>query len=257
VAEVNSYAPGTPSWVDLTTSDPEGARRFYGGLFGWDFDIGSAETGHYTSCLLRGHRVAGIGGEPAPDGLPTAWTTYIATADADATAKLVADNGGTLTMEPFDVMRLGRMFVASDPAGAVFGSWQAGEHHGAQLVNEPGTLTWNELYTRDLDRAREFYGNVYGYTWQRLDTPGSRYFTFAVDGKVVGGSMEMDDTWPADLPTHWMTYFAVADTDATVARAEELGGAISVPPTDSPQGPFAVLRDPQGGAFSVIQSQPS
>jgi predicted enzyme related to lactoylglutathione lyase len=257
MAEVSSYAPGTPSWVDLGTSDPEGARRFYGGLFGWDFDIGSAETGHYTNCTLRGRRVAGIGGEPAPDGTPTAWTTYIATADIEATGKLVADNGGTLLMEPLDVMPYGRMSVASDPTGAVFGSWQAGEHPGPELVNEPGAVNWNELATRDLDRAMEFYGNVYGYDWQPMDAPGARYFTFAVDGKVVGGSIEMDDVWPAEIPSHWMVYFTVADTEATVARAEQLGGAVSVPPTDSPQGPFAVLRDPQGGVFSVIQLQPS
>jgi len=257
MAEVSSYAPGTPSWIDLATSDPEGARTFYSGLFGWEFDIGGPETGQYANCLVRGRKVAGIGGEPAPEGMPTGWTTYIATDDLDATTKLIADNGGTLMMEPMDVLQYGRMVVATDPTGAVFGSWEAASHLGAELVNEPGTLTWNELTTRDLDRAMEFYGGVYGYSWQSMDAPGARYFTFSVGDKVVGGSMEMDDVWPPEIPSHWMIYFAVADTSATVAKAEQLGGAVQVPPTDSPQGPFAILRDPQGATFSVIQSQPS
>jgi predicted enzyme related to lactoylglutathione lyase len=254
--EVSSYAAGTPSWVDLATSDPEGARRFYGGLFGWEFEIGEPEASYYTNCTVGGRKVAGMGGEPAPDGMPTAWTTYIASDDVDATAKLASDNGATVMVEPMDILQYGRMFVATDPTGAVFGAWQAGEHTGAEAVNEPGSVTWSELTTRDLDRAMDFYGSVFGYTWQPMEAPGARYMTFSVGDKVVGGSIQMDDAWPAEIPSHWMVYFAVADTRATVAKAEELGGAVSVPPVDTPQGTFAVLRDPQGGVFSVIEPRP-
>ncbi len=254
MAEVKSYAPGTPSWVDLMTSDPEGARAFYGELFGWEFEIGGPETGNYTMCRVRGGSVAGMGGQPAPDGMPTAWTTYMAIDDADAAARRAADSGGTLTMEPLDVGAEGRMALATDPTGAVFGIWQAGNHTGASLVNEPGALSWNELATRDLDAARRFYSAVFGYGWEDVDTgpEGPPYATFSVGGQAVGGAMQMGDQYAAEVPSYWMPYFGVADPDAATATGQRLGGSVMMPPTDSPYGRFAVLRDPQGGVFTVI-----
>jgi len=254
MAQVTSYAAGTPSWVDLMTSDPEGARGFYGGLFGWEFDVGPAEAGYYTICKLRGQYVAGIGGEPAPQGMPTVWTTYIATDDVDAAAKRIHDAGGRLNMEPTDVMDQGRMAIGVDPTGTVFGLWQARNHIGASLVNEPGAVVWNELATRDLDAARAFYTAVFGYDWEDLDTGGGpRYATFAVGGRMTGGALQMNEQFPADIPSHWMVYFAVGDTDGTAAAAERLGGGVIAAPMDSPYGRFAVLRDPQGAAFTAIR----
>jgi uncharacterized protein len=254
MAEVTSYAPGTPSWVDLMTSDPEGARTFYAGLFGWEIEVGPPETGNYGMARLRGHNVAGLGGEPARDGMPTAWTTYIATDDVDGAVKRIADAGGEVMMGPMDVMGEGRMAVATDPTGAVFGMWQPGGHSGASLVNEPGTISWNELATRDLAAARRFYGAVFGYDWADVDTGegGPLYATFVVGGRSVGGAMQMNDQWPAGIPSHWMPYFAVADADEAVAAVERLGGRVNVPPMDSPYGRFAIVADPQGGVFSVI-----
>ncbi len=255
MGQVTSYASGTPAWVDLMTSDPEGSRRFYGELFGWDFQVGPAEAGHYTMCQLHGLDVAGMGGDPAPEPMPTAWTTYMAIDDADAAAKRIVDNGGQLMMGPMDVMDQGRMAVAIDPTGAVFGLWQAGRHHGASLVNEPGTVSWNQVETRDLDAARRFYSAVFGYSWDDVDTGpgGPAYATFSVQGRVAGGALKMDDSWPANIPAHWMPYFAVADTDAAVATVGRLGGTVQLPPMDSPYGRFAVVSDPQGGVFTVIR----
>jgi len=125
---------------------------------------------HYTNCTLRGRNVAGMGGDPAPDGMPTVWTTYMAVDDADAAAKRGTGNGGALMMEPMDVMSLGRMAVATDPTGAAFGMWQAVDHIGSSLVNEPGAVTWTELATRDLDAAKRFYSAVFGYGWDDFDT---------------------------------------------------------------------------------------
>lgn len=244
-----SYVQGTPSWVDLATSDPEGARRFYAGLFGWDYDMDSGDS---ATCTLEGRRVAGIGA--APDGVPTAWTTYLASDDIEVTAKRIGDAGGAIVFGPVDVMDSGRMLIATDPAGAPFGAWQAGAHAGAELAGQPGTVTWNELATRDQLAARDFYGDVFGVTWSALDAPEVSYYTFEAGARTVGGSIQMDEVWPAEIPPHWMVYFAVADTHATVAKAEELGGGVNVPPTDSPQGTLAVLHDPQGATFSVIQT---
>lgn len=253
--QVSSYAAGTPCWIDLATSDPEGSRRFYGRLFGWDLEVGPPEAMHYTQARIGGLPVAGLGGEPKPDEVPSGWTTYFATEDVDGSVKRITDSGGTLNLAPVDVMDQGRMALASDPQGAVFGLWQAGGHFGSALVNEPGTICWNELVTPDLAAARRFYSAVFGYDWEDVDTgaAGPAYATFAVGGRQVGGAMQLDPRQAGEAPPSWMVDFAVADADATVRMARELGGAISVPATDSSYGRSAILRDPQGGAFAVIR----
>jgi predicted enzyme related to lactoylglutathione lyase len=255
MAEVSSYQPGTPSWVDLMSRDPAASRRFYGELFGWELELGGPESGNYAMCRLRGKPVAGIGGEPAPEGLPTAWTTYFATDDVDAAIERISGNGGRINMPPVDIGAEGRMAVAADPTGAVFGVWRAGNHFGAALVNEPGAISWNELATRDLDAARRFYSAVFGHGWEDVDTgeAGPPYATFSVDGRAVGGAMQMTADWPAEVPSHWAPYFAVADPDDAVKRAVDLGAQVTLPPTDSPYGRFALLRDPQGAVFDVIR----
>ncbi|MDP9405809.1 MAG: VOC family protein [Actinomycetota bacterium] len=253
MSTMERYAAGTPSWVDLVTSDPDGARAFYGALFGWEFDVGPAETGFYTRCRVRGHEVAGMVGQPSTE-TPTSWTTYFATDDADEVAQRVAEAGGRVFMGPDDVLDQGRLVLGVDPTGAVFGVWQARAHVGATLVNEPDTVIWNELATRDLPAALAFYSAVLGVGWEPYDTgeQGPAYQLLKAGDTVVGGAMAMTDQWPAEMPAHWMTYFAVRNAEAAVARAQELGGTVTVPVTDSQQGPFAVLRDPQGGVFSVI-----
>jgi predicted enzyme related to lactoylglutathione lyase len=253
--QVKSYAAGTPCWIDLATSDPEGARRFYGGLFGWDLEVGPAEAMYYTQARIGGLPVAGLMGEPKPEAVPVGWTSYFATDDVDGTAKRITDSGGAITMAPMDVMDQGRMAIATDPQDAVFGLWQAGRHIGSALVNEPGTICWNELMTPDLGATRRFYSAVFGYDWEDVDTGpnGPAYATFAVEDRQVGGAMQLDPRQVGGAPPSWMADFAVADTDATVETARQLGGGISVPATDSSYGRFAILRDPQGGAFAVIR----
>lgn len=253
--DVDTYAPGTPSWVDLGSPDIDASVAFYGGLFGWTATDAEPvdETGGYRMFLLRDRFVAGIGPQQAP-GMPY-WTTYIAVADADATAAKVADAGGAVVVPPMEVMTAGRMAVFADPEGTMFSIWQAGQHHGAQVVNEPGSLTWNELTCRQPDQAVAFYGAVFGWKANDVDTGGSPYTEWQLDGKPIGGMMVMaGPEWPGPdvLPSHWMVYFAVADTDATAARCTELGGQVPVPPTDIPPGRFAVLNDPHGAHFSVI-----
>jgi predicted enzyme related to lactoylglutathione lyase len=253
--QVNSYEAGTPCWIDLATSDPEGSRRFYGELFGWELEVGPPEAMHYTQARIGGLPVAGLGGEPKPDEIPAGWTTYFATDDVDESVKLITGSGGTVTMGPMDVMDQGRMAIATDPQGAVFGLWRAGKHYGSALVNEPGTVCWNELMTPDLTATRRFYSAVFGYEWEDVDTgaDGPAYATFSVGGRQVGGAMQLEPQQAGGAPPSWMADFAVADTDATVDKARQLGGAVSVPATDSSYGRFAILRDPHGGAFAVIR----
>lgn len=250
--EKNEYAPGTPSWVDLGSPDMAGSVAFYGGLFGWGGDVASQpEAAGYTMFHLRERHVAGVG--PAFEGQPPAWATYVSVASADAVAKAAATAGGRVLMGPIDVMDIGRMAVLLDPVGAAVSIWEPRRFPGAQLVNEPGAMCWNELATREVEAAKAFYGHVFGWEGTTREYSGSTYTEFQLGGVPVAGMVGMNDQWPPEVPSHWMVYFAVDDTDAAVRRTESLGGSVSVPPTDIPPGRLAVLNDPQGAVFSIIK----
>jgi uncharacterized protein len=254
--EFTEYAPGTPCWVDVTSLDVDATVAFYSGLFGWDAERDpTPEAGGYTMFTLRGKYVTAAGPPPHhQEDAPSTWTTYLASDDVDATAGRVTANGGTLFMEPFDVLDAGRMTVAQDPTGAVCGIWQAGTHHGAQLANEPGSLSWNECRTPDAAAAEQFYRAVFDHHVRPMPIgEGEPYRVLEVGGKGVAAIMQK-----ADGPPHWATTFNVADTEASCARAEELGGQVLEQPRDIPEiGRYAELQDPVGAAFGVIQDPPS
>ena len=246
--EMTSYEAGTPCWVDLASLDVEASKAFYGGLFGWEAVTSPApEAGGYTMFMRNGKEVAAVS-QPMRDGQPPLWTTYIATDDADTTAKAVSSAGGQVLAPPFDVMDVGRMGVFMDPQGGVFAVWQPRLHKGAGLVNEPGALCWNELHTSDVDGATAFYSAVFGWNAESSDAGGMAYTEVKVGDHTVGGMMSDAN---APMP-FWLVYFAVEDTDAAVAKAQELGGSVMAPPMDIPAGRFAVLGDPSGAGFGVI-----
>jgi uncharacterized protein len=251
----DSYAQGTPNWVDLQTSDQAAAKAFYSGLFGWTYDDQPMPDGQvYSMAVLRGHQVAAIAPQPpglAAAGAPPMWNTYLAVDSADEATARAAAAGGQVAMAPFDVMDAGRMSFVVDPSGAAVALWQANKHIGATLVNEPGTLNWNELITSDQD-VFAFYTAVTGLTAAVEDMgDGQPYAVFKAGEAPVGGS-----TLPQapGVPNHWHVYFGTDDADAAAARAAETGGTVIVPPFDTPVGRIAVLSDPQGAVFSVIKS---
>lgn len=252
--EVERYDDGVPSWVDLGSPDLEKSKAFYGGLFGWDLPQGPPEAGGYTVCELRGKTVAGLGPKMNPD-MPTVWMTYVNVSSADDTVAKVTSNGGNVFMPPMDIMEAGRMAVFADPLGAVIGLWQPNGHMGAQLANEPGTFCWNELITTDLDAAKAFYKSVFGWDAEDMGPPGGppAYTEWKLAGKSVGGMMAKSAEMPADMPPNWGVYFAVADTDASVAKAQELGASVLMGPADIEPGRFAVLADDLGAVFSILR----
>ena len=225
---MTEYAPGTPSWIDLSTPDIDGAVSFYGEVMGWTATEPEADTGGYRRFQLDGRDVAGAMPHMNP-GQPTAWSTYVTVEDADATAAAVGEAGGTTIVPPMDVLDIGRMAMFIDPTGAAIGVWQPKTFTGAEIVNEPNSLCWNDVMTRDAETAKGFYTSVFGWEPRRpqfRNAPES-YTVWELNGNQVGGMMQMtDEFFPPDVPPHWNVCFAVADVDATVAKATEAGATV-------------------------------
>ncbi len=244
------WPAGTPCWVDLAVPDVAAATAFYSAVIGWTFVDTGAAFGHYQIARTADHAAAAIG-QIQQEGQPTAWTVYLASDDADATAKLVADNGGTLLAEPFDIPGNGRMLVALDAAGAAFGVWQAAGTIGVEIYSEPGSLTWTDARLTDAAAGRAFYSAVFGYTYEPVPgVPAEDYATFQVAGEVAGGIGGMMGA-PAGTPSHWLAYFSVADVDASVATAESAAARVLQAPEDTPFGRMAVITDPFGATLAL------
>ncbi len=252
------YAQGTPCWIDVQTTDPAAAKKFYGSLFGWNFDDQPSPDGRvYSMAMLNGETVAAVApmSPGAPEGMPPVWNTYIAVDDVDAAVGRVAPAGGQVLMPGFDIGDAGRMAFIADPTGAAVALWQANQHIGATLVNETSAVIWNELITDKPESALAFYDAVVGLEHSTMEmAPGQNYTVLKVGGSDIGGCME--PPMPG-VPNHWHVYFAVDDADAVAAEASAEGGQIAVAPFDIPSvGRSAVLTDPQGATFSVLQPAP-
>jgi uncharacterized protein len=252
--ERTSYEPGTPSWVDLSTPDVDASARFYGALFGWEAEAAGPpeETGGYAMFNLDGRRVAGVG-PIMQEGQPPVWSTYVSTDDADAAVARAQQAGGAVMVEPMDVMDAGRMAFVSHQAGGIVGLWQPAGTIGAELVNEPGTLNWNELHTRDVNGAKAFYAALFG--WKADDQPfgDMTYTVLNLGDRAIAGLMPMPPGVPDEVPAYWLAYFGVVDCDAAVAKAQEFGGNVIAPAMDVEGiGRLAVLTDPHGATFAVI-----
>ncbi len=249
-----SYAQGTPSWVDLATTDIDGAREFYGELLGWEFVTESdPEARGYTMALLKGRAAAAVMPQPQEQtdmGVPPMWNQYITVNDVDAVAGQAESLGGSLAVEPFDVFTAGRMAVVADPTGAMVALWQPGDSIGSEIVNELGAFCWAELVTGNQAVAGEFYSKLLGLTTAEMDMGSGGMMTmFMVGEEAVGSAMDI----PMEgVPPHWHVYFAVEDADAALSRVTDLGGTVLAPAMDIPPGRFGVVADPAGAVFSLI-----
>ena len=250
--EKTDYAPGTPCWVDLATSDVKGAGTFYGSLFGWEVvPVDDPNAGGYTMLKKNGKDVAALGPLQGP-GQPTAWTTYVSVEDADKTSEIVQSAGGTVLMPAFDVFDVGRMAIIADPTGAAFALWQPRAMPGAGIVDEPNTFGWTELNSRDTKKAEKFYKEVFGWGSKTSDAGGMKYTEYKIGDASVAGMMDMNPMVPKEVPSYWMPYFAVADIDASFAKATKLGAEALVPVQEAPGLRFAIVKDPQGAVFGLM-----
>ncbi|MBA3262577.1 MAG: VOC family protein [Thermoleophilaceae bacterium] len=252
MGERTSHPPGTFSWTDLSTTDPDGARAFYSGLFGWDTaDTPLPGGGVYTMLVKGGRYVAAL--SAARDGHPPAWNSYVTVESADAAAASAAEHGGTLAMEPFDVMDAGRMALVQDPTGAFFAVWEPRDSIGAQLVNEPGTLTINQLNSSEPARAQEFYEGVFGWRFESLPESDQRYWGIYNGDRLNAGMTELQPD--AGAPSHWLVYFGCESVNDDAGRIADLGGQVVVPPLPIPAGRILVAQDPQGAFFALFSGE--
>ena len=251
MGERTEHPPGTFSWTDLATSDPDGAKAFYTALLGWETDDHpNPGGGVYTFLRKDGLEVAALHGH-LPEGAPPNWTSYVTVDDADAVAQQAGELGATTLAGPFDVGRAGRMAVLRDPQGAVFAVWQPGQSIGARLVNDPGALCMNQLNVADREVARGFYEGLFGWRFEQVSEEPPFWSVYNGDRH----NASMADLPPGNAPSHWLVYFTAADLDAAAARIAELGGEVVVPPTVVPVGRFAVAHDPQGAHFALFEGE--
>ncbi|MGP4004423.1 VOC family protein [Streptomyces sp. 8N706] len=250
------HTPGTPCWVSLMVHSLTATQDFYGALFGWTFSPGPQQLGPYAQALLDGRVVAGVGELPPDRHLPVAWTTYLATDDAHAAADRIRCCGGTVGVGPLDAGEAGRLVIASDPTGAVFGAWQGRDHAGVETAGEPGTPVWNELLTQETATVAKFYAAVYGFEAEAGVPPGPDRLTLSLEGRPVAAIHGVGHDLPRDRGPHWMTYFEVEDTDVAARRVVELGGHVLSPPQDRPRGRTAGVADPEGAVFSIVRTRP-
>jgi uncharacterized protein len=250
MGERTSHTPGTFSWAELSTTDTDGAKRFYTALFGWDYEDQPmpGDAGAYTMLRRDGKDVAAL--FEAREGMGTFWGSYVTVESADSTAARASELGGTLMAEPFDVMEAGRMAVIQDPTGAVFSVWEPHGSIGATFVNGPGALTLNQLNTSDPEAAGRFYEGLFGWRTEEMPGGDQPYWGIYNGDRVNGGMMGLPSDAPA--PPHWLIYFGSEDVDAAAERIGELGGQVMVPPLDVPGGRILVAQDPQGAVVGLF-----
>ncbi|MFV0523842.1 MAG: VOC family protein [Acidimicrobiales bacterium] len=259
MVEFASYEPGTPCWVDLMSGDVDASMAFYKAVFGWDAAERFDDDGNriYVEFQRDGKPLAGLGGlPPGADGMPSTWNTYIAVDDAEAVQTRITDAGGAVMLPVMQVMAAGRMGVYTDPTGAVFSTWEAGEHWGSAIVNEPSTYSWNELLSRDVAKAKAFYTEVFGWSYDEHDMGPMGTYTLIEGGGNggLGGMMTMPAELPPMVPNHWMVYFTVADIAAALEAVKNAGGQVAQEPMSAAGvGTFAVIHDPVGASFSILQ----
>ncbi len=254
-----AYPHGCFSFVDLATTSPEDAQSFYGELFGWTFDSRPVGGGQHYHLAKRGERrvsaIFNLDPQLTERGVPPHWQSYVTVDDVDATAERARSLGARTPCDPFDVMDAGRMVTVIDPTGTPVTLWQPQRSIGAEWVNDPGCFCWNELGTRDLTRAREFYSKLLGWSYQEQDLDGGLYLVIKNGERSNGGMHDISGKVPDAIPAHWNVYFTVEALPKAVDEVERLGGSTLVPATSIGSGSIAVVRDPQGATFTLFEGR--
>jgi predicted enzyme related to lactoylglutathione lyase len=256
MGERTEYAPGTFSWADLTTTDQEGAKAFYGELFGWEATDNPVGDGAYYSMMTIGAAtVAGVSLQPeqqAQAGVPATWNSYITVESADAALARAKELGATVHADAFDVLDAGRMGVVQDPQGAYFLVWEPKNHIGASLVNAPGALSWNELASPEIETSAKFYSDLFGWAGEPIEGMEMPYLAVRTAGGGANGGIR---PLMPDEPPYWLVYFGCENTEQSLEKVEQLGGHKLAGPFPIGPGQVAVVSDPQGAVFALYSGQ--
>ena len=258
MTEFKEYLPGTFCWVDLATTDAEAAKKFYTELFGWNAtDVPTGASGTYTMLEKVGKNVCALyqmDEAMQQQGTSPHWLSYVSVQNVDESTEKSKALGGLVLQAPCDVMEAGRMSLIQDPTGAIVALWQPKQHAGAELANEPSTLCWNELQTQQPENAARFYAELFGWnTKTSTNALGGEYIEFLQGEQSGAGMIEIQEDW-GDVPPNWTVYFAVEDCEATLEKAKTLGGCVDMAPMEIEDvGRFAIVQDPQGAYFTIIQ----
>jgi predicted enzyme related to lactoylglutathione lyase len=255
MADTKTAVAQKPMWVDLSSTDAEAARNYYSKVFGWKVEVNpDPQYGGYGLAKISGKDVAGIGPKMEGDPGPSAWTVYIGSHDVADTVKKVEAAGGKVLVPPMDVGDQGKMVIAQDPSGAVVGVWQAGKMAGAQSMGAPNTFGWAELNARGVEKAKPFYKKVFGWNDKKSEGPADAppYWEFNLGGDSFAGGMEMNPMVPAEMPSYWLAYFSVDDVDKAFDKAIYAGGKELMAPDNFPGGRFAIVSDPTGAVFGLL-----
>ena len=247
---------GAPTWIDIATSDLDRAQTFYGNVFGWTFESAGPDYGGYVTASCDGRPVAGLMFNDPRWNAPDGWSTYLHTADVDATITAAVGAGGTSCGGAMDIPAKGRMAMLTDAAGAVFGLWQPAGHNGFEVVNQTGAPVWHQLTTRNFAKAIDFYTKVFG--WQvsvESDTPEFRYSNAIFDGEPLLGVMDGSAFLPAGELSNWAVFLGADDVDKTVELITDNGGAVIRGAEDTPYGRLAAVTDATGAGFNLSSLQ--
>lgn len=256
MSHIDSFPEGAPCWYELGTTDQAAAKTFYSALFGWSAADAPMDGGSmYTTFQLDDRRVAAaytLMAEQLAQNVPPHWMVYFRVSDADASAAKTASLGGKVIVPPFDIFDYGRMYVAQDTSGAHYCVWQPKTHPGVGILHQANAFCWAELATREPDKARDYYAELFGWHTKPHAMPG--YTIWGVEGKDWGGILPMEGEQWNGIPSHWAIYWTVADCDASTAKATELGGRLNVPPFEvTGVGKISGIADPQGASCYLIQ----
>lgn len=250
---------GAPVWIDLGAPDLESAKDFYRELFGWNYTSTGEDYGGYLRVDV-GVPVGGAAhnmnekGELDPS-MPAWFTTYLKVADIDAAVADVSAHGGQVFVQPMQIGDMGSMAIVAAPSGAAFSLWQTGTFDGFDTSGRPGTAVWFESLTTDFDADAAFYREVLGWETAPENSAGARYVTNAAHDSARAGLMDAAGALPEGVPSHWRVTFGVEDVDSAIAAVREHGGSVLQPAHDSPHGRHAVVADPQGAPFAIIEVQ--
>lgn len=249
---------GEFAWTDLSATDFEGQSAFYEKLFGWDHhDVPYGGGAIYRIFSLDGNNIGGMSQMPEDmkkNGVPSMWNVYIAVDDVDATLAKAVELGGQVAMPAMPAGAAGKFAAILDPTGAAVFLWHNGQPDEKQVYMVPGSLSWNDLMTRDMQKAADFYSALVGWTITPMEQTAEPYWQISIDGTGEGGIMPMPEMVPPEVPSSWLDYFATSDIAASVAKAKELGGTVSVEPTQvTDMLKFAIVEDPAGATFALLE----